>query len=648
MPRRLYTAAGQPIDLVEELGKGGEGSVFTLKSSRDFVAKVYHTPIDRDKQAKLTHMTRNHDDQLLKYAAWPLATLHERASGPVVGFTMEKVAGMKPIQSLYSPAQRKQEFPQRGWDFLLVAARNTAAAFSVLHDRGLVAGDVNHGNLYLGQKATVKLIDTDSFQMHDGSRQHLCDVGVSTYTPPELQGASFRGITRTPNHDNFGLSLLIWHLLMGGRHPFAGVPQQEGIGETIEENIAACRFAYSLSATQKLLLPPPNALPVTTVSPSIIAMFEQAFTKQGMTARPSAQKWLEELDHLRTTLRPCAQSKLHTYPAHLQTCPWCEMETKGVVYFASIPVYAPGAEATGGAVRVEDIWIAICKVPELPPLRIPTASPPNPEAEPLPLGVFSTTAKRVMGMGISAVILCAWAAIGGFPPVYLTAIMCTWLGLGLFGANAKREEQDRRKDARALARRNYEATVAMLQREDGREQGISKRELLSRLKLEFDGLATREQKDLQKLRANAEKRQLTAYLERYYIEKALLPGLETAKRAALQAFGIETAAEVDAQRIRQIKGFSDSLTQVLVDWRTSHERNFRFNPATAITSADTIAVKRSIQKRAAEIRALMQQGLQDLQQGKAVRENALRRYGQAVQLAANKLAQAEANWKALL
>lgn len=129
-----------------------------------------------------------HDEKLLKYAAWPQATLHESRGGPVVGFTMQKVGGMKPIQSLYSPAQRKQEFPQRGWDFLVYAARNTAAAFSVLHDRGFVAGDVNHGNLYVGQSAVVKLIDCDSYQLSDGVNQHLCEVGVGTYTPPELQG----------------------------------------------------------------------------------------------------------------------------------------------------------------------------------------------------------------------------------------------------------------------------------------------------------------------------------------------------------------------------------------------------------------------------------------------------------------------------
>lgn len=648
MSRRLYTANGQALELIEELGKGGEGSVFTLQSSRDIVAKVYHASIDQEKQAKLIHMTGAHDEQLLKYAAWPQVTLHERRGGPVVGFTMEKVGGMKPIQSLYSPAQRKQEFSQRGFDFLLVAARNTAAAFTVLHQRGFVAGDVNHGNLYVSNKAVVKLIDTDSYQLHDGRQLHLCEVGVSTYTPPELQGMSFRGITRTANHDNFGLGLLIWHLLMGGRHPFAGVPQRDGIGETIEENIQAVRYAYAKDAKQRLLLPPPSALPVSTLPPSMVAMFEKAFTEPGrLSGRPTAKQWLDELDSLRNQLRPCAKSKVHTFPSHLGSCPWCEMDSKGVIYFVSAPIFTKGGDAEGPPIKVGEIWAAICAIPALAEVQIPSASKPKPQGEALPPGVFSTSGKRIFSTVITACIIAIWVAAGGPPLLFLFAIGIVWLTVGQFGTNAREEEKQRRSSAKQVAHSNYVQAVANLKRDAGGEQIQAKRELLNRLKLEFDGLATREQKDLASLRTNAEKRQRTAYLERFFIERATIPGVGPAKRAALQAFGIETAAEVDARRIRQVKGFGERLTKTLVDWRASHERNFRFNPATALTPADAANVKQAVRKRAAEIHALMTQGLKDLQQAPSQRDQALRRHGATVQNAADRLAQAEANWKVL-
>ncbi|WP_439126303.1 MAG: helix-hairpin-helix domain-containing protein (plasmid) [Pseudomonas rhizophila] len=646
MARTLFTADGTPCDLVEVLGKGGEGSVFTLQGTRDLVAKVYHAPIDREKQTKLTYMVGAHDEKLLKYAAWPQATLHESRGGPVVGFTMQKVGGMKPIQSLYSPAQRKQEFPQRGWDFLVFAARNTAAAFSALHDRGFVAGDVNHGNLYVGQSAVVKLIDCDSYQLSDGLNQHFCEVGVGTYTPPELQGKSFRGVVRTPNHDNFGLGLLIWHLLMGGRHPFAGVPQKEGLGETIEDNIFNFRFAYSSS--QSLLLPPPNALPLSTVPGPMAGMFEKAFTVAGQRAgRPTAHQWMVALDELRSTLRPCAKSKLHTFPSHLSTCPWCLMDGKGVTYFTATPIYAPGDANNASPVKIGEVWAAITKIPVLAPVPIPAASNPAPPPDPLPLGVFSTTAKHFMSLAMTGITIAIWSAMGGYPLIYLAIIATSWLFVGQFGTKAKTEEKQRRAFARDAARKRHQDAVKALQVDSGVDQITAKRELLNRLKLEFDTLAIKEQKDLAALRSKAEQRQRTAYLERFYIEKADLPGVGPAKRAALQSFGIETAAEINARKIMQIRGFGEHIIQVLLDWRESHERNFRFNPATAVTHADTQAVKHSVRKRAVEISALMVQGLKDIKLGPDVRDSALRRHIKTVQQAANELAQAEADCKAL-
>ncbi|KPC02083.1 hypothetical protein QO021_29950 (plasmid) [Pseudomonas amygdali pv. lachrymans] len=646
MARRLFAADGTALELVEVLGKGGEGSVFTLHGTRDLVAKVYHAPIDQEKQNKLTYMAGVHDQKLLKYAAWPQATLHESRGGPVVGFTMEKVGGMKPIQTLYSPAQRKQEFPQRGWDFLVYAARNTAAAFCALHDRGFIAGDVNHGNLYVGQSAVVKLIDCDSYQLFDGFTQHLCEVGVGTYTPPELQGKSFRGIVRTPNHDSFGLGLLIWHLLMGGRHPYAGVPQKEGFGDTIEDNISEFRFAYSPS--QSLLIPPPNALPLSTLPSSIAGMFERSFTEAGLQAgRPTAHQWMAALDDLRSTLRPCAKSKLHTFPSHLSTCPWCLMDGKGVTYFTVTPIYAPGEANIGSPIKIGEVWAAITKVPVLEPVPIPTASNPTPQPDPLPLGVFSTTAKHIMGLSLTCITIAIWSVMGGYPLIYLTIIAMSWLFVGQFGTKAKTEERQRRTLLRDAARKQHQDAVQALQADSGVDQITAKRELLNRLKLEFDTLAVREQKDLSALRSKAEQRQRTAYLERFYIEKAVLPGVGSAKRAALQSFGIETAAEINARKIMQIRGFGERITQVLMDWRDSHERNFRFNPATAISPADTQVVKNAVRKRAVEISALMVQGLKDIRQGPEVRDRALRRHLKTVQQAANELAQAEADCKAL-
>ena len=227
MTKNFVTGKGHLVQLGHELGKGGEGSVYEVLTNPQQAAKLYnhhHIP-DARKQAKLRFMVANADDQLLSYAAWPQETLHEHQNGPVIGFLMTKVTGRSPIHMLYSPAHRRQDYPTAAWDFLLFTARNTAAAFETLHRHGHVLGDVNQGNVMVGSDSKVVLIDCDSFQINTKSETYGCEVGVSHFTPPELQSLpSFNGVKRSFNHDNFGLALLVFHILFGGRHPYSGVP----------------------------------------------------------------------------------------------------------------------------------------------------------------------------------------------------------------------------------------------------------------------------------------------------------------------------------------------------------------------------------------------------------------------------------------
>src|SRR5208337_3469303 len=96
----------------------------------------------------------------------------------------------RPAFELYGPKLRLQRFPKADWRFLARAAGNTARVFNVVHSAGHVIGDVNHGNLVIGQDATVRLIDCDSFQITAAGKTWFCEVGVGTHQPPEMQGRS--------------------------------------------------------------------------------------------------------------------------------------------------------------------------------------------------------------------------------------------------------------------------------------------------------------------------------------------------------------------------------------------------------------------------------------------------------------------------
>ena len=183
----------------------------------------------------------------------------------------------KDIHHLYGPKSRVRDFPRADWRFLVRASANIARAFAVVHDADCVIGDVNHGSILIGEDATVSLIDCDSFQVNTPTQRFLCEVGVETFTPPELQGIPFKGVVRTPNFDNFGLAVMVFHLLFMGRHPFAG--RYSGVGEMpIARAIKECRFAYSANHKSMQMDRPPGTPPLSFVGSEIAQFFEDAFS----------------------------------------------------------------------------------------------------------------------------------------------------------------------------------------------------------------------------------------------------------------------------------------------------------------------------------------------------------------------------------
>lgn len=127
------------------------------------------------------------------------------------------------------------------------------------------------------------------------------------FTPPELQTlSSFVGFERTANHDNFGLALLIFHVLFGGRHPYSGVPLISDAGNALETDITHFRYAYASDNQRRGLKPPPRSIPLSMLPSDVEAMFQQAFTESGVaTGRPTAKAWVAALDSLRQQLKKC-------------------------------------------------------------------------------------------------------------------------------------------------------------------------------------------------------------------------------------------------------------------------------------------------------------------------------------------------------
>lgn len=591
MVRTLFTSKGTPVQKGRQLGKGGEGAVYEVPALSGRLAKLYHKPLDAKKQAKLTFMASIADTQLFNnYVAWPQETLHSSVGGPVIGFLMPKAPGKDPIHMVYSPAHRRQEYPKAAWDFLLYVARNVAASFETVHAHGHIIGDVNHGNFMVAHDSKVVIIDSDSFQINERGSLHLCEVGVPHFTPPELQSLpSFRGFARTTNHDNFGLALLIFHLLFGARHPYSGVPLRNDVGDSLEADIKNFRYAYAKDNQARGNIPPPRSIPVSILPDSVQSMFYQAFTEQGATgARPTAKQWVVALDALRGSLRKCATSPVHVYPSHLASCPWCALDQQGVVYFVNVgTVFVP----TANSFVLAHVWGLIQAVPAPQPLQTPSPSSFNVTGRPF---VSATTNMGIFNFSRLIVIAVALVIFFAAPNAWFVALLVGWAGWVMTGNSDSSEREVElavRRHTLYVAQKEYDHIFQQAQSEVGPKKFNICRLKFTQMKETLEKLPHAEKQEIERLKSSAHDTQKQKFLDTFFIDKASIHGVGPARKAALRSFGIETAADVEKHHVMQVRGFGESLTRAVLDWKASCARQFKFNPALGLSPSDQSAIR---------------------------------------------------------
>lgn len=631
-----------PISLGKVLGKGGEGAVYEIAGRPDQVAKVYHHPASAERAAKIEAMTALKNDRLLSLAAWPLDLLRSPQGQPM-GLIMPKVDGHKDIHTLYSPRSRKVEFPNADWRFLVRAAANTARAFAAIHETGCVIGDVNHGGIRVSDKATVRLIDCDSFQVSAGGRKYLCEVGVPTFTPPELQGKPFRGVVRSANHDNFGLAVMVFHLLFMGRHPFAG--RFLGRGDmSIEQAIGEFRFAYGAGRASVQMEPPPNVPAIAIASQPVTLLVERAFSREGVRegVRPTAREWITALEGLEKQLKTCHVNSSHHYLNGLDRCPWCHLEAAtGAVLFN---VYIQrGPQVDGGDISA--LWVCISAVP--PPGPAPTLPQYNarPSTQAAAQG-RSRAAKKVVGYGglIAVIVALFMFAPKGFF-LWLIGAVLGWNLVGTWVSSGV--DTGKFKEAARAAEDSWRAIKTRWDQDATDQRFVTQLRQLEHERDQLRDLPNLRQRRYQELERNRELHQRRRFLERFEIERAKIPSIGSGRKAMLESYNIETAWDITEAHIMRVPGFGPALTYELLKWRRSVEAKFRFDPTKGVDPQDIAALDREMADTKRKLEQNLANGPQTLTQ---IRNHILAQrttLAPQVDLAARVLAQAKADLSAV-
>lgn len=639
-PQRLLDSAGRAVQLGQRLGKGGEGAVYSLAGQPEVVAKVYHGPMSTEKTAKMTTMIAMRVEALLAVAAWPLDILRSSEGAPW-GLLMPRIVGHKDIHSLYTPKSRKREFQDADWRFLVHTAANIARAFAAVHEHGCVIGDVNHSSVLVSPKATVRLIDCDSLQITWRGHQFLCDVGVPTYTAPELQGKPFKGIVRSTNHDAFGLAVMVFHLLFMGRHPFAG-RFSGGSEMPIERAIREFRFAFGAKRTLVQMEPPPHALPLDAVSRPVALLFERAFSQKsvGDGGRPSPREWITALDTLEGQLRKCQVNASHYYLGTFSHCPWCGAEAAtGIVFFTS-RVYGP---SPSGFVMTS-VWAAICAVrppgpaPDLPAKSTRHVSP-SPEA-------------RTAGAKRSALSFLAYATVcvvvvllllGWLPPqswfwalvisVVFARCVKSWRGA----------DDERFVTAQRTAEGRWNTIRDRWEKEAGDRRFKETFHQLQGSRQKWMELPEYREKRYRQLEKERENYQLRRFLESHTIEHATIAKIGPGRKASLESFGVETAWDLTSERISAVPGFGPALAGRLSAWRRSVEKQFRFDPSKGVDRRDIDALDIEINEMKRKLEAELLAGAMALTNLRVEILNARKAIRRDLENAFQTLLQAEAD-----
>jgi DNA-binding helix-hairpin-helix protein with protein kinase domain len=642
----LLDQHGRPLRLAEKLGEGGEGAVFRLADYRDVAVKVYGSPLNAERARKIQILTSMARPEVQRFTAWPMGLAFDDQRRPR-GLVLPVVERAKDIHHLYSPRGRRDHFPDADWRYLVHVAANVARAFAAVHDLGLVIGDVNHGSVLVTQDGTVRLIDVDSFQvLVPGGPPLLCTVAVPLFQPPELFNADLSTQLRTPNHDCFGLAVLVFQLLLQGRHPYAG--RYLGAGDMpIERAIPEHRFAFSAAASLRQMQPPPGSVGLNILPHPIAAMFEAAFAPDAAArGRPTAAQWVEALKRLATTLVKCPRNTTHHYPRALAMCPWCDFEQRTAVVLFGFATLS-GSVRVGSASMFESEFTKLLAFAQAVPA--PAVAYPAGGGGAVTASQAATIASGTARSAVLCHILGVVAAVVGV--VVLPAgvgLIAIGLILFLVGSGISLRRRSPWITAYREAKAEYTtATEALDAANKFPRYGRVAKDVTAATE-KWHNIPAQRAQMYYELECNKRREQLRHHLEMHLIERASIHGVGPGRLAMLSSYGIDTAADIEYRRVSQVPQFGPALTDRLVQWRQRIERAFVFDPSKPLPKAAVMRVEKELENLRRISIEQLRRAVQSLREASAADHYAARQAADRVTATAARLRQAEADALAAL
>ena len=138
-----------------------------------------------------------------------------------------------------------------------------------------------------------------------------------------------------------------------------------------------------------------------------------------------------------------------------------------------------------------------------------------------------------------------------------------------------------------------------------------------------------------------------SHLRQHRIEDAAIEDIGPARKAKLQARGLNTALDMTHTAIEAIPGFGPGLTKSLMDWRRIVEASFIFITSQAISPHEMQGLDAKYDSRRSQIQSQLSRGENEL---KKIAQDAALELGKAldqIKTCLTRLHQAEADFAAI-
>lgn len=349
---RIFATDGTSFVIDGELGRGGQGAVFSLQTpagGQPMCAKVY-LGLDEARAER----TRARLERLRQLNATPALVLPRRVlRAPWTGHVMDRVVDAESFGAL---AEFPGGEPVRVWYARTGGLRRRlrlglalCEAFRDLHLKGLAYCDLSFENVLASTKGppAIRLIDCDNLTV-DGSGPAV--EGTPWFIAPEVLAGSHVPDRETDAHS---LAVLLYHLIVLA-HPLLGDTIRNGPPEGEELALRGIWPGAGLPMPPDALAIRDRALPwidaedprnrsrlglprELVVSQGMRETFDRAFGRglQERTARPTEGKWAEVLGRAVDAVMSCTGCENQRWLS-AGPCPWCKAAAPrpGVLYCA--------------------------------------------------------------------------------------------------------------------------------------------------------------------------------------------------------------------------------------------------------------------------------------------------------------------------